>query len=195
MIGTVQFDGLDEVAEQVTRELSGRSLEAVTIGGEQLKRDLRAMTRGPLGERIAKAWRLKIYGRDGSENPAAFAWSNAPDVVRGNMENITIVPRGGARFFAIPSKHVLRRRGRGKQKTMTPEDVEAHYDQDLIVTKGRKPGTLLGYIDLNHKRKTRKTRLRLMFTFVMSVHQRKTLDVEGAFRKAADRARRHLENG
>ena len=191
---------MESFNRQIAADIRKRSAEAVRIGGEQLKRDLRAMTRGPLGERIAKAWRLQTYGDGKSESPAAFVWSNAPDVISGNMRNVTIVPRGGSQFFAIPTDDVPRRRGRGAKARMGPEEVEAHYNQDLILRKGRRPGTLLGFIDRNitirtGRRRARRQRLVLMFTFVRTLTKRKTIDPDAAFAKARARTKRHLQEG
>ena len=205
------LEGMAGFNAAIAEGLRKRSREAVRIGGEQLKSDLRTMTAGPLGNRIAKAWRLNFYGMNGDENPAAYVYSNAPAVIRGNMENITIVPRGGSQYFAIPTDKVPQRRGRGAKSKMSPEEVEAYFNQDMILRKGSRPGTLLGFVEVvrgrskrrpGYRQSTRrrlaqgrKPNLVLMFTFARSVRKVKTIDPNAAFRRAAARTKRHLQNG
>lgn len=209
--GEFTLEGMSAANRRMAADLRRRAAEAVRIGGEQLKRDLRAMTRGPLGERIAKAWRAEYYGLGKSESPAAFVYTKAPDVIAGNLENITIVPRGGSKFFAIPTDRVPQRRGRGAKARMSPEEVEAHFNQDLILKRSSTPGELLGFVEAVRARSRKRPGLRQatkrriaagrevklihMFTFVRTLTKRKTIDPDAAFRAARARTRRHLETG
>lgn len=194
MRSTFKLDGMKAVNAQIAKDLRARSLKAVEVGGEGLKQELRDMTRRALGDRLAKTWRLKIYGADGSQSPAAFIWTNAPRIMEGNMTAGTTVPVAGSEFLALPTDSVPRRRGRGAKSRMSPEEVEAHFNQDMILRPGKRRGTLLGFIDLA-RRGSSKARLVLMFTFVRSVRRDKTIDPQAAFARWRRRTRQLLQNG
>ena len=196
----LKLDGMAAANRRFAEDLRERQRTAIKVGGEQLKQDLRRLTRGPLGERLAKAWQVEFYGMDGSESPAAFAYTKAPSIIRGNATGGTVVPIAGSEFLAIPSERVPRRRGRGAKARMSPEEVEAHYNQDLILRPGRKPGEIVGLIDANisagtGKRRAKKARLVLMFTFAKSLDQKKTIDPDAAMRRAARTTKRLLQDG
>lgn len=197
----VALEGMAAANQAIAARLRKRSARAIAVGGEQLKSDLRAMTRRALGDRLAKTWRLKNYGTKGEEDPAAFVWSKAPDIIRGNMRGGTIVPVAGSRFIAVPTEHVPRRiGGRGAKARLSPEEVEARYNQDFIFRPGREPGTLVALIDLNAargggRRRSRTRRLVHMFTFARSVRQKRTIDPDAAFARARRTTRRILEEG
>lgn len=211
MRSSVALEGMGAANQAIIAEIRGRTRKAIAVGGEGLKQDLRAMTGAALGDRLAKTWRLKLYGQNGSESPAAFVWTKAPRIIAGNMRGGTIVAVHGARYLAIPTDRVPRRMGRGGKARMSPEEVEAHFNQDLILKKGRKPGTLLGFIEAisarsrrrpglrnvtkGRLRQGRKVQLVLMFTFVRSVRQRKTIDPDAAFARWGARTRQMLQQG
>lgn len=180
----------------ILAEIQKRSRDAVEIGGEGLKQELRDMTSGPLGDKVAKTWRLKFYGMRGG-NPAAFIWTKAPRIIEGNIKGGNTVPVLGSKYLAIPTKSVPRRiGGRGAKSKMSPEEVEVRYNQDMIIRRGRKAGTLLGFVDMNvgyrGKRNSKRQRLVLMFTFVKSVRRRKTIDPQSAFVRWSDRTAKLL---
>ena len=203
--------GLKEVNQSFSDELKRRQREAISVGGRGIRDDLRAMTRGPLGKRVARAWQLQIYGEDGSESPAAWVWTNAPEIISANMSAGVTRPRNGARFLAIPSEHVPKRRGYGFQSPMSPEEVEAYFNQELVFKKGRTPGTLVALVDAiqsrsktrpglrpatrRRKAQGRKASQALMFTFVPYVQRSKTISPERIFEKWRRRTKRLLEQG
>lgn len=207
----VALEGMGAANRAIADDLKRRQKSAVEIVGRGLQKDLRAITRKALGDRLAKTWRLNEYGMKGSEDPAAFIYSKAPDIIRGNMRSGTIVPVAGTRFLAIPTANVPQRRGRGAKPKMSPEEVEAHFNDDLVLVRGKKPGTLLGYMNLiqglstrrpglrpktkGRLRQGRKVRMVLMFTFVKSVRQRQTIDPDAVFDKWRRKMRRLLEEG
>ena len=207
----VGLEGMESANRAIAEDLRKRQKRAISVAGEQLKSELREMTRRALGDRLAKTWRLNTYGMDGSEDPAAWIYSKAPDIIQGNMRGGTIVPVAGTRFLAIPTANVPQRRGRGAKAKMSPEEVEAHFNDDLVLVRGKKPGTLLGYMNLiqalstrrpglrpktkGRLRQGRKVKMVLMFTFVKSVRQRKMIDPDAAFARARRTARRLLEEG
>lgn len=200
MRSSFRLDGMAAVNKQIAKDIRSRAMKAVEIGGEGLKNDLRSMTGQALGDRLAKTWRLKLYGQDGSESPAAFIWTKAPRIIEGNMTGGTIVPVAGSRYLAIPTDSVPQRRGRGAKARMSPEEVEAYFNQDLILRRGRKAGTLLGFVDViaaRHKSRSagRRAQLVLMFIFTRAVRQRRTIDPAAAFARWRQRTRQMLQNG
>lgn len=206
-----KLDGMRSANAQIAKDLRARSLKAVEVGGEGLKQDLREMTGRALGDRLAKTWRLNIYGADGSQSPAAFIWTKAPRIIEGNMTGGRTVPVAGSEFLALPTRSVPRRRGRGGKSRMSPEEVESHFNQDLIIRPGKRPGTLLGFVEVVRTRSTRRpgfrqatrgrlaqgrqAKLILMFTFVRSVRRDKTIDPQAAFARWRRRTRQMLQNG
>ncbi len=206
---SVQLDGMGAANAAIAEDLRERQKRAIAVGGEQLKTELRAMTQQALGDRVAKTWRLNEYGMESGEDPAAFVYSNAPDIIKGNMTGGTIVPVAGTRYLAIPTDRVPRRRGRGGKARMSPEEVEAHFNDDMVLVPGKRPGTLLGFMNLirarsrsrpgfrpatkGRVRQGRKVKMVLMFTFVKSVRRAKTIDPDAAFERARATTRRLLE--
>jgi len=193
----IGLEGMEAANRAILSRLRKRQARAIEVGGEQLKTDLRAMTYRALGDRLAKTWRHKNYGIKSGRDPAAFVWSKAPDIIKGNMRGGTIVPVAGSRFLAIPTEHVPRRiGGRGAKAQLSPEEVEARYNQDFIFRPGRKPGSIVALIDLNAARggkRSRSRRLVHMFTFTKSVRQARTIDPDAAFARARRTTRRLLE--
>lgn len=206
MRATARLEGMGTANAAIAADLRARQTRAIGVGGEQLKTELRAMTQRALGDRLAKTWRLKNYGLESGGAPAAFVWSKAPDIIKGNMRGGTIVPVAGTRFLALPTEHVPRRiGGRGAKAQLSPEEVEARFNQDFIFRPGRKRGSFVALIDLNAGRlrggrarggrRARTQRLVHMFTFVRSARQTKTIDPDAAFERARTTTRRLLEEG
>lgn len=208
---TFRLEGMAAVNAAILDDIRKRASDAIEAGGAGLQEDLRAATRSALGDRLAKAWRRKTYGSGTSESPAAFIWSNAPKIIEGNIRGGTIVPVNGTEFLALPTDNVPQRRGRGAKAKMSPEEVEAYFNQDLVLRPGKKPGTLLGYVEVVRGRSRRragfrqatkgrlkqgrKVELVLMFTFARSVRKLRTIDADAIFRKWRDWTRRRLQEG
>lgn len=182
------FAELEEIHSAAMRELVADFVE-----------DLRGGIRAAgLGDRLANTWRGKAYPGGGkSLHPAGYVWSKAPKIVGAFAEGATILPTGGRRYVAIPTKNVpLKARGR----RMTPLDVEVAFNQDLIIRNGR-AGRKLAFVSAVAARKGRgfraptkgrlaagrATRLILMFILVPSVRLAKRLDPDAAFRAASAR--------
>lgn len=142
---TAELDGfriaIDHERGRVERAITAAVAEAT----EGLKEDLRdQVRRAGLGERVAKTWRSEVYPKSGeSLEPGGFIWSKAPSIIAGFAGGATISPKNSA-YLAIPTDKVPRRRNR---KRMSPEDVEAHFNQDLVLLPGRR-GNLLGFVDV-----------------------------------------------
>lgn len=143
-----------------------------------LREDVRE---GGLGDKVANTWRLKIFDNAGAA-PAAFVWSKAPTIVQAFTQGVTIARAGGL-WLAIPTDNVPA----AGRRPMTPVEVEARFNQDLIIIPSGKPGTSLAFVDAvaakNAKgfrpqtpgRKARKLVRVLMFVLVQQVHLKKRL--------------------
>jgi hypothetical protein len=134
--------------------------------------------------------------------PSGYVYSRAPEIIEPYLTGATIRPTGGRQYLWIPTKNVPRRRGRGPGKPMMPEEVEAKFNQDLIIRPAKTGGNLLAFISQERGltkrgalRKVRKGRkgfgataeLVLMFTLIRSTTRPKKLDLEGAADRAAAR--------
>lgn len=153
------------------------------------KQELREQVVGAgLGTRLANTWRGDVYPKSArSMHPAGFIHSNAPLIIDSFLRGAQIVPVSGGRYLAIPTDSVPKSRGsRGASRRMTPVEVEAVFDQNLIIRKGR-DGHLLAFIDpslangrrIKRQRGAPRARLVLMFTLVPTVRLPKLLDLEG----------------
>ena len=184
--------GEDQVAASSTA-----AMRELQLG---LKGDLRAQVESAgLGGKLAKTWQGRVYPTDGdSLNPSAFIWSKAAKLVDAYDRGAYISPRDGRRYLALPTKNVPRK---GRGWLMTPLDVETSFNQDLIVRPGRRPGTLLAFVNVlparsqkGYRRATkqrlaqgRPLKLVLMFVLVRDVRVRRRLDIETVARLWASR--------
>ena len=174
----------DNVQKSVGRAVWIAADRMATMAKLKLREDTRA---GGLGEKVANAWQQATYpGAAGkSLHPAGFVYSKAPDIVRAFAADTIIVPKIGI-ALAIPTADVPRR----GNKQMTPVDVEALYNQDLILRPGKSPGVTLAFVKVVRAKNGRgfrqatKGRLKqgraaeliLMFVFVRQVHLQKRLN-------------------
>lgn len=149
--------------------------------------------RGGLGERIANAWRADIYPKSASVRthaPAVLVYSNAPKIV-GAFGQASIITARNALYMAIPTENTPRR-GR---RYVSPAEVEAIFNQDLIFIAGRGQ-QILAFVDavksrngkkyrraskVRTERQRRKVEMVLMFVMVRQVHLRKRLDWQRIF--------------
>ncbi len=98
---------------------------------EGLKSELRDQVRGAgLGERLAKTWQGRRYptGQE-SFDPSAYVWSKAPKLIDAYARGATIVPVNGAKFLAIPTDDVPKKR---QGNRLTPAEVEQRFGKPLI---------------------------------------------------------------
>jgi hypothetical protein len=149
-----------------------------------LRQDVR---RAGLGDRLANTWRVEIYPKSASAHthaPTVYVRSKAPLLVQAH-EGMVIRAKN-ATWLAIPTDNVPRKGGR---KRLTPVEVEARFDQDLILIHGlgRRmlafiDKTLRGRLKRWRKRGTgdapvaRHDRLVLMFVMMPQVHLPRRLD-------------------
>lgn len=153
------------------------------------------VTSNGLGQRLANTWRDRVYPeKRESMAPSGYIWSNAPEIVDSFVRGATIQPVGGGKYLWIPTKNVPRARGRSRAsstKRMTPDEVQAEFNQEFVILKGRS-GRLLAFLARDRAatksggiRKARKGRmaygkqeLTLMFTLVRTVRLPKLLDLK-----------------
>ncbi len=181
------------IAKAATAAMRETSKPAVIESREQV-------TTNGMGQRLANTWRDRVYPeKRESMNPSGYIWSNAPEIVDSFVRGATIRPVGGGKYLWIPTKNVPRARGSGRAsstKRMTPDQVQAEFNQEFVILKGR-AGRLLAFLARDRGvtkggglRKARKGRmahgkqeLTLMFTLVRTVKLPKLLDLK----KPADR--------
>lgn len=176
-----------------------------------LKEELRdQVRRAGLGERAAKTWQAKVYPQSGrpSLDPAGYVYSKWPKVIDAYDKGATIYPHGGRRWLALPTENTPRKpgRGHGRKGVMTPVEVEAAFNQDLIIRPARNPRHRVAFVNavsgLNRRGvraptgirmrgrrglAPRQLRLVLMFTLVPFTFVTKGLDYEGAATRWAQR--------
>lgn len=156
-----------------------------------LREDTRA---GGLGDRVAKAWRANVYPvakPTRTLNPSALVYSKAPLIVQAFAESTTLVAKN-ARFMAIPTENTPRK-GR---RYASPVEVEAMFNQDLILIHGRGQ-QILAFVDVvkgksgkGFRRATkrrsaagRQSEMILMFVMVRQVHLQKRLNWPEIFKE------------
>jgi hypothetical protein len=172
-----------------TKEVSAKLSFAIKVAAvsfaTDLKLELRDDTRaGGLGDRVANAWQQKEYD-NANGAPAVLVYSKAPLIETAFSADTTIVAKDGSHWLAIPTDNVPRI----GNKRMSPVEVEARFDQDLIFKRSA-PGTSLAFVDVLASRsghgfraqtkgrlaQGRKPQLVLMFVMVQQVRLRKRLD-------------------
>lgn len=148
------------------------------------KLEIRRDTRAALGDRAANTWRDEIFptGSRQSWHPTVMLWSKWPIVVDAFTRGATITPKNGI-VLAIPTNNVP---SHGR-RPMTPVEVEAAFNQDLIVRPSHNnPSILLAFVNAIPARsgrgyrpptkrrvgQGRAVRLILMFVFVRQVSLR-----------------------
>jgi hypothetical protein len=108
------------------------AMEAIRAETEAAKQALRAQTRGAFGARgggLANAWRSRVFPSSGrSLRPAGLVFTKVPTIVDAFDRGVTITPRSGRKFLAIPTgfNAARGRRGRGeKGLRVTPAQMVA----------------------------------------------------------------------
>lgn len=166
-----------------------------TRGADRLraraKLEVRQPTRAALGDRAANTWRDDRYPTGGkiSWHPTVHVWSKWPAVVRAHIDGATIRHKQGL-MLAIPTDDVPNKiGGRGGRRKMSPVEVEAQFNQDLILRRSRTGNATLAFVDVlpsknkrGWRRKTakrlaegRRSKLVLMFILVKQVTLRPRL--------------------
>jgi hypothetical protein len=150
-----------------------------------------------LGQRVANAWRANVYpgGAKLAHNPAVVIFTNAPLIISAFEDGVTIRHKQGL-MLAIPTENVPRgSASRGSRNKLTPLEVEARFDQDLILKKSPSGRSTLAFVDVikarsgsGFRKKTkgrlkqgRKPQLVLMFVLVPQVHLEKRLNYRSIF--------------
>ena len=156
--------GLPDFAEIERAALEDAGREVTAAMGEAtvyLKNLLRGeVIEAGMGARLANTWRHRVYPDQGkarfSLSPAGYVWSRAPQIIDAFARGATIRPVNGNAYLWIPTKNVPpRRRGgsylssvkQSRGKYMSPDEVELHFNAELIIQKGKR-GSLLALIDV-----------------------------------------------
>ncbi|ESQ82391.1 hypothetical protein AEAC466_17360 [Asticcacaulis sp. AC466] len=182
--------GLADAFAGIESEIAADVTGGMRLATEGLKEDLRDQVRkAGLGTKLANTWRGQVYpAHQDSLDPAGVVWSKAPKLLDAFDRNPNIVPVNGAKMLAIPTKNVPRQSAR---RLMTPVEVEATFNQDLIITRGRN-GHLYAYVNVvaaKNKRgfraptkgrlkQGREVKLVMMFVLVRSVRPGKRVDID-----------------
>ena len=189
-------DAFDAPIDAIEADIAAGTTAVMRQVSVGLKGDLRDQVRAAgLSQRLANTWRGNVYPGSGkSLDPATLVFSKAPHIMMSMIEAITIRPINGGKFLAIPTDNTPNKRGTGGAPLpMTPVEVEALFNQDLTILRG-KNGRWLGFVNVVEARNKRGFRratprrlaqgrdihLRLMFVFVPFVRTRKLIDLQGA---------------
>ena len=186
---------------RLSARVTAASTEAMGKAGEGLKRDLRSqVVRAGLGNRLAKAWRSRLYPNTPGD-PAALVWSKAPKLIRVFDEGATIRSRRGL-WLTIPTDAARRvAGGRRRRRHLTPGAVEQVLGQPLrfVYRRGRPSLLVAANVRITAKSGRIRSAVRrrrdgssytqlagrtqvVMFVLVPKVRLAKRLDVAGAAR-------------
>lgn len=190
-----------ELMSQAEADVAAALTRAQRATTDALKADWRGQIRDAgLGSRLANTVQGRTYPLGGeSLDPASWVFTKAGRIVDAFDRGPTILPTGGRFYLAIPTAQVPRRAG----KRMTPVEVEAFFDQDLIIFRSRR-GNLKAYVDVAYSRFRRsqgraygrgtrvrttrpKPKLVQMFTLVARTRLTKRLDIARLASSAAAR--------
>lgn len=192
--------GLDAVLTDGLADFERANTDAMKEARDGLKDEMRDQVFGAgLGRRLAYTWQGEVYPKAGTSlEPSAYVFSKAPRILSLFATGAVIRPVNGSRYLWIPTDRVPRRRGRGNQTRMTPEEVERFYNTDIYVRNGR-GGVKLAYVNASANRSRRRTGAATrgprrseakpihVFTLVRSVQGRKLLDLDGPAQRWAAR--------
>jgi hypothetical protein len=188
-----QINGLHEAFAAAEDEVAIAATAAMKEVGEGLCNDFRQdVIKAGLGRKLANTWRFQVYPSHGkSLDPAAVVWSKAPKILDAFDRNPNIVPVNGGKMLAIPTKNTPNKHARGGATPMTPVEVEALYNQDLILRPGRlghyyafvnvvagKSGRGFRQATRGRLAQGRKPELVQMFVLVKSVRPGKRVDIQ-----------------
>lgn len=89
------------------KEMAQAAMAAADAVEASGKRELRADVRQALGDRVANAWRSRVWpnrGGQASITPSIGWWSNAPHIVRAFAEGVTM-RAGEGKYLLIPTEN------------------------------------------------------------------------------------------
>jgi hypothetical protein len=105
------------------------AMSAVRAETDQVKAELRQQVTSSFGGNargVANAWRSQIFPRTGqSLRPAGLVWTKVPNVIDAFERGVTIRPKGGRRFLAIPTGFNRQGGRRGAKPRVTPQQMVA----------------------------------------------------------------------
>ncbi len=189
---------LRQIMRDELRAAAGAISASMAEASAGLQADLREDTADALGQRVANAWRRRVYpeGRD-SMDAAGWVYTRAPNIIRAYSEAQTIRSKNGV-WLAIPGPGCPPKIGRAKP---TPALVEEYYQLPLeFVYRPGRPALLVMHMTASVSRKTgqlrgfRKQTARrqaqgrgtvsvVMFILVPAIKTQKKVDVDAILRR------------
>jgi hypothetical protein len=105
------------------------AISAVRAETDQVKAELRKQVTASLGGNargVANAWRSQVFPRAGqSLRPAGFVFTKVPAIIDAFERGVSIRPKGGRRFLAIPTGFNRQGGRRGAKPRVTPQQMVA----------------------------------------------------------------------
>lgn len=151
--GTVRIQAaitgdLEKVMRQELDDARGAVTRGVTRATEGLKLAWRReVVSAGLSTRLSNTIRAEVYPKGRESRSAAGLvyvkpgkpgrWGSAVAILT-NLSKGAVIRARNARYLAIPTENVPRKRGRGNGGRMSPTEVEDMYNRDLVLVK--RPG-------------------------------------------------------
>lgn len=212
---TANFDDVGSVMSGLEADIESAVTAAMREGTELLKSDWRDQIEASgLGRRLGRTIRGVTFPQNGASiDAASWVETRAPKLIDAYARGVTIVPKSGKRFLAIPTQDVPRTR---QGKPLTPREVEQRFgrplqfidptDRGFWTPSIRRPG--VAFLVLKNlvvrkatgrwrnasERELRKGRAGeralshvVMFILVPQVRVKQRLNLDALMRRAADR--------
>ncbi len=126
---TAIVSDLRQVLAAEVRAGERAAMSAVRAETDAVKAELRRQVTSSFGgsaRGVANAWRSQIFPRTGqSLRPAGLVWTKVPAVIDAFERGVTIRPKGGRRFLAIPTGFNRQGGRRGAKPRVTPQQMIA----------------------------------------------------------------------
>jgi hypothetical protein len=120
---------LRQVLASEVRAGERAAMSAVRAETDQVKAELRKQVTASLGGNargVANAWRSQVFPRAGqSLRPAGFVFTKVPAIIDAFERGVSIRPKGGRRFLAIPTGFNRQGGRRGAKPRVTPQQMVA----------------------------------------------------------------------
>ncbi len=105
------------------------AMSAVRAETDAVKADLRRQVTSSFGGNargVANAWRSQVFPRTGqSLRPAGLVWTKVPAIIDAFERGVSIRPKGGRSFLAIPTGFNRQGGRRGAKPRVTPQQMVA----------------------------------------------------------------------
>lgn len=188
---SVKTEGWLEAVQKAEGSIAANVTRGMGEGTTGLKDDWRGRTlAAKLGQRLANTVRGQVYPKSGTSlDPAGLVWTKAPFIFDSLIREATIVPHGGKKYLAVPTKDTPRK---GRSQRMTPLEVLNLFGLKNFILKRSKEGHLLGLVNViaaksgkgwrrasaGRLAQARTTKLVIMFVFLTGVLTKKRIDLD-----------------